>query len=1236
MTSLLSKLSLPLLQLLFLLLSFSTTGRAEDNITINVLSLMYSPDVQEVEVDSLNAGFDASLTARGWKTNSKARVSFIRPPSYDTPVAEFFESVVKESEGKLMIVFGPFGGPNTMWVKGELSKHGAVSFGPLAFSTEVREWDPHLYFISVEPNAELLALFRYAVVFLGLPRVGITYLKGTPSGEALYEFALDISSMMGHELCGAFAAAGGVGADEDALAAEWNQFVETRPQAVLLFAPVRNPATEWFIGRIVKDERTRQMYVLAPSTSQGPLIRTWRDALYASNVSLNDGQLIITGTIPPSNLLTLASVRRFREEMDNHLKSNSEWGGFSKPPHFTINEAISDLMMTGWLTGEILSQALHSTDVLTDRTAFMDSLYRQRRYVVDDLVVGDYGNECGEFASMQGAMCNCNQGGSAVYMKEVVDGFRIEPLQRGFLAWGASQCSSANVKVYAPLYGVFILIADSYITERSARRWYEGASSVPADGSFEDDRLFFHPFRRKLSEVAGELAQLVDNRIVSAVFGGVTRDALRLPNVTFINPLAASPIVGKFRRNVLLLSPTVRQQLYVIAMHLSNASTGAVSAAIRSKRAEVIGDVLNKSLMTFDVALKSMLLLKESDTLVDHLPSSGDVVAIGLTPPDAHAIAQYLQSRNDRRVYVLFSEVAQLYDEFVEAFNATPAAVVSASRLVFATNLPHWADKNTESDTVAMFHAYNPRESTWTPLRLRGFATARLLRSIVPRMKRISPSLLVDFFYTESNIRVDDMHYGPYSDVECVKGRVTAANRCETNFGAGNISVWSMSRVLDPRVPVLSRGVTPSLEYAVMDESSLSPSQLAGIIVGSVFFVALAIALCVLLCLFVFNSRDNNRAPREPTDPVTLIFTDIESSTAQWSTHPELMPDAVLAHHTMIRSLIMQYGCYEVKTVGDSFMIACRSASTAVELASDIQRSFLQHCWGTTVFDDFYRNSEMQKAEDDDHYIPPSARLDPEVYRQLWNGLRVRIGIHTGLCDIRHDEVTKGYDYYGRTPNMAARTESVTNGGQVLLTYAAYMSLSTEERDQLDATSLGPVALRGVPEPIVMYQLNAVPGRAFAGLRLDRDFFFEESEDPTSTSASEHSSTHMELSGSAQTISDALHSLLSTFKAPQRERLLVPYCERWNVSLPRRKGRVWDDAYCEEVIRRIAVKVGHIAEHGARGMSASSGVTTQSGSSLIIISCNPYLSDASPKQCSRVPVSSGREVNNGMTENDAN
>ncbi|WP_437123363.1 adenylate/guanylate cyclase domain-containing protein, partial [Streptomyces hygroscopicus] len=98
------------------------------------------------------------------------------------------------------------------------------------------------------------------------------------------------------------------------------------------------------------------------------------------------------------------------------------------------------------------------------------------------------------------------------------------------------------------------------------------------------------------------------------------------------------------------------------------------------------------------------------------------------------------------------------------------------------------------------------------------------------------------------------------------------------------------------------------------------------------------------------------------------------------------------------------------------------------------------------------------------------------MYRKYWSGLRVRAGVHTGLSDIRHDEVTKRYDYYGSTSNTAARTESVAHGGQVLLTGAAYMALSAAERAGIDVTALGPVELRGVPQPVEMYQLNAVPG----------------------------------------------------------------------------------------------------------------------------------------------------------------
>lgn len=52
----------------------------------------------------------------------------------------------------------------------------------------------------------------------------------------------------------------------------------------------------------------------------------------------------------------------------------------------------------------------------------------------------------------------------------------------------------------------------------------------------------------------------------------------------------------------------------------------------------------------------------------------------------------------------------------------------------------------------------------------------------------------------------------------------------------------------------------------------------------------------------------------------------------------------------------------------------------------------------------------------------------------LWNGLRVRIGLHTGEPDCVFDPVSKGYDYYGPDVNVAARVEGLAQGGQILAT----------------------------------------------------------------------------------------------------------------------------------------------------------------------------------------------------------
>ncbi|KAH8605844.1 Adenylate and Guanylate cyclase catalytic domain [Trypanosoma vivax] len=130
--------------------------------------------------------------------------------------------------------------------------------------------------------------------------------------------------------------------------------------------------------------------------------------------------------------------------------------------------------------------------------------------------------------------------------------------------------------------------------------------------------------------------------------------------------------------------------------------------------------------------------------------------------------------------------------------------------------------------------------------------------------------------------------------------------------------------------------------------------------VGVFFAFILVMAFVGVLIYAQFfrrDARDNRNAPKALSVPVTLVFTDIESSTAQWAANPQLMPDAIATHHRLIRSLIARHRCYEVKTIGDSFMIACKSALAAVELVRDLQRQFLEHDWGTAALDESYRRS---------------------------------------------------------------------------------------------------------------------------------------------------------------------------------------------------------------------------------------------------------------------------------------
>ena len=282
------------------------------------------------------------------------------------------------------------------------------------------------------------------------------------------------------------------------------------------------------------------------------------------------------------------------------------------------------------------------------------------------------------------------------------------------------------------------------------------------------------------------------------------------------------------------------------------------------------------------------------------------------------------------------------------------------------------------------------------------------------------------------------------------------------------------------------------------------PEDLTGDIAAGVAAVVILLAIiCTVACCCRPKTRNNKFAPKDSSTPFTIMFTDIQSSTTLWARAPEDMANGVETHHELIRDLIHKYNGYEVKTIGDSFMVAFRDPMKAVECANELQMVFFCHDWKTTVFDDIYHELELEKmkeAEQQAHesnsrsdsasktdgettssggtnpnaassstapavHPPPALQLTSptkpsshihhhsnnaaavnmnsfnatEYNHDVWHGIRVRVGLHFGLGSVKYDAVTLGYDYYGTVVNTAARVEGVGNGGQVLMTDALHM-----------------------------------------------------------------------------------------------------------------------------------------------------------------------------------------------------
>ena len=159
--------------------------------------------------------------------------------------------------------------------------------------------------------------------------------------------------------------------------------------------------------------------------------------------------------------------------------------------------------------------------------------------------------------------------------------------------------------------------------------------------------------------------------------------------------------------------------------------------------------------------------------------------------------------------------------------------------------------------------------------------------------------------------------------------------------------------------------------------------------------------------------------PGEESETATIVFTDIRASTSMWEHAPEGMRAGLKIHNTVIREAMQMFGGYEVKTIGDSFMVAFTSTQDGVNFGLRVHELLREAVWPDSLLED----------------APICAEQGP-----LWGGLTVRIGVNTGPVTVEQNALTGRTDYFGHTVNVAARLESTCKPGAVAVPCDLYTS----------------------------------------------------------------------------------------------------------------------------------------------------------------------------------------------------
>eukprot|EP00744_Colponema_vietnamica_P003297 GILI01005074.1.p1 GENE.GILI01005074.1~~GILI01005074.1.p1 ORF type:complete len:898 (+),score=126.52 GILI01005074.1:189-2696(+) len=801
---------------------------------------------------------------------------------------------------------------------------------------------------------------------------------------------------------------------------------------------------------------------------------------------------------------------------------------------------------------------------------------------------GMYANDCTTFS---GAACQCNQGGKFLWMSVFDRTATPQSIPNVLTTIATDDCDAADLLFKNPFIAAFVHPP----TDNTYSDLMAGAQAFSASSSDSFDLLPFNTsFTNNASTEAGTIRTIVNDNVVGALFNPVTssQDLFPVANVStlVLEPVRLLPAPHVYNSRVIRIDATLDQEIHTAT---------AYANSIGSKLTLVLPDTIPSASAIKKLAAKSANtfgneadLVMGGSTLQGALGGaalSGVLFVLGVaSAADASSVVSFLVSNNGVTAILPHEHVLLQYDALYTALASLPLSV--KSRLFVTSSFGFWNSTNPEG-TEAAFNAAQP--TSRSPAALYGFVTQSFASRLLSQLstKTITSELLAVALYSMTVISAaGGLVLGPYSSAPCNSAN---ADNCELSAGARSVSVLSFAQASG-----LVSGTSAQTVYKQTYTSSKiaytplppGPGPNIGAIVGGAIGGAVFLFIVLAVVLYAYSRYMRNAAaPVDATKPFALMFTDIQSSTTLWADIPEIMSQALTVHHMLIRGLIAKHKGYEVKTVGDCFMIAFKEPEDAVALAKELQVSFLEYDWGSSFIDTAYTEMDWELFAKDPVEYPKtclSAFLPAEEYKKLWSGLRVRVGIHYDEGEIVLDPVSERYDYYGTVANVAARVEASAHGGQVVITDDVARALPITE----SCISLGNINLRGVPKPILLQQLICIPGRVFPPLRAisaeaDKSMSWQEhtsdskskSRDVVSNAASTVY-TGIDSAG-RQMVATVLKVLFAPFNNDQKRDQLQVFCTRWQLAVG---GKVSKVDRATLLFESLVSRLGPIAQAKAK------------------------------------------------------